>query len=43
MKFCQKCGKELVDEAVVCIGCGCSVAPEKKAEDGGKDGGNKTQ
>lgn len=24
MKFCQKCGKELVDEAVVCPGCGCS-------------------
>ena len=25
MKYCQKCGKELVDEAVVCPGCGCSV------------------
>ncbi|MBE6645395.1 MAG: zinc ribbon domain-containing protein [Ruminococcaceae bacterium] len=23
--FCQKCGKELVDEAVVCINCGCAV------------------
>ncbi len=25
MKFCSKCGKELVDEAVVCVGCGCPV------------------
>ncbi len=22
MKYCCKCGKELVDEATVCIGCG---------------------
>lgn len=22
MKYCTKCGKELVDEAVICIGCG---------------------
>lgn len=26
MKFCQKCGKELMDEAVICTGCGCSTA-----------------
>ena len=26
MKFCGSCGKELVDEAVVCPGCGCAVA-----------------
>lgn len=25
MKYCQKCGKELHDEAVVCPGCGCPV------------------
>ena len=25
MKFCKHCGKELVDEAVVCTGCGCST------------------
>ena len=24
--FCQKCGKEINDEAVVCIGCGCPVS-----------------
>lgn len=26
MKYCTHCGKELVDEAVVCVGCGCAVA-----------------
>ncbi len=25
MKYCQKCGKELLDEAVICVGCGCPV------------------
>lgn len=25
MKYCSKCGKELRDEAVVCVGCGCPV------------------
>lgn len=26
MKFCSHCGKELLDEAVMCPGCGCMVA-----------------
>ena len=25
MKYCAKCGHELVDEAVVCTNCGCPV------------------
>lgn len=25
MKFCTHCGKELMDEAVVCTNCGCAV------------------
>ena len=25
MKFCTHCGKELLDEAVLCPGCGCAV------------------
>ena len=25
MKYCTYCGKELMDEAVVCINCGCPV------------------
>lgn len=24
MKFCSKCGKEIMDEAMICPGCGCS-------------------
>jgi len=26
MKYCSKCGKELLDEAVICVGCGCPVS-----------------
>ena len=35
MKFCSKCGKELLDEAVVCTECGCAVNEElqKESED----------
>ena len=25
MKFCSHCGKEIMDEAVVCTNCGCAV------------------
>ena len=25
MKFCQRCGKEIMDEAIICIHCGCST------------------
>ena len=25
MKYCEKCGKQLMDEAVLCPGCGCAV------------------
>ena len=31
MKFCSKCGKELMDEAIVCTGCGCAVANPTQA------------
>ena len=27
MKYCMHCGKEMIDEAVVCVNCGCSIAP----------------
>jgi len=27
--FCNKCGKEINDEAVVCISCGCAVNESK--------------
>jgi len=25
VKYCTHCGKELLDEAVICVGCGCAV------------------
>ena len=31
MKYCSKCGKELLDEAVVCPGCGCAVGNPNQA------------
>lgn len=30
--FCQKCGKELLDEAVVCTNCGCAVNGAKQIQ-----------
>ncbi len=30
MKFCSKCGKELMDEAVICVGCGCNVVENEE-------------
>lgn len=29
MKYCTHCGKELLDEAVICVGCGCAVADQQ--------------
>ena len=26
MKYCSKCGKEILDEAIVCPNCGCGVS-----------------
>lgn len=31
MKYCPKCGAEVMDEAVVCSKCGCSVEMRRKA------------
>lgn len=32
MKYCQKCGKELLDEAVICPECGTSTGVEEQLE-----------
>ena len=32
MKYCSKCGKEIVDEAIVCPGCGCAVGSSTKTQ-----------
>lgn len=29
MKYCKRCGAELVDEAIICTKCGCSVEEKK--------------
>lgn len=31
MKYCTHCGKELLDDAIVCPGCGCAVESENNA------------
>ena len=33
MKFCSKCGKEIMDEAVICIHCGCSTTNNNVTRD----------
>ena len=37
MKFCCHCGKEIMDEAVICPGCGCSVQTVNNAQKGEVD------
>ena len=32
--FCKKCGKEILDEAIVCVHCGCAVEEGKKINSG---------
>lgn len=40
MKYCTHCGKEIMDEAVICVGCGCAVAgqPTMKTNNAFVDG-----
>ena len=33
MKYCTHCGAEMLDDAVVCVKCGCSVKPPAKKDD----------
>ena len=30
MKFCQNCGAEINENAVVCVKCGCSINPANR-------------
>ena len=32
MKYCSKCGNELVDDAVICTKCGCMVETKRTVE-----------
>ena len=39
MKYCQSCGAEVNENAVVCVKCGCSLSSQNSpAENGGNDG-----
>lgn len=38
MKYCQSCGAEVNDNAVVCTKCGCAVSESKSNEKKGNDG-----
>ena len=33
MKYCTHCGAEMLDDAVVCVKCGCSSDAQAKATD----------
>lgn len=33
MKYCTHCGAEMLDDAVVCVKCGCAVDEPAKAKD----------
>lgn len=33
MKFCTKCGNEMLDEAIICTKCGCMVENSPKKEE----------
>ena len=35
MKYCSKCGKQIMDDAVICPGCGCAqeTTPVVKQDD----------
>lgn len=30
MKYCSQCGKEIFEDAVICVNCGCAVNSENK-------------
>ena len=39
MKYCQMCGKEIMDEAVICPGCGCRTQYDQDAGNDAPDAG----
>ncbi|MBR1890102.1 MAG: zinc ribbon domain-containing protein [Clostridia bacterium] len=34
MAFCSKCGKQVLDEAEICVNCGCRLKEEPVFKDG---------
>lgn len=35
MKYCMRCGSTILDDAVICPHCGCSVETQKREETNG--------
>lgn len=33
MKYCEKCGNQLLDEAIMCPKCGCAVAGKQPTKE----------
>ncbi len=40
MKFCQKCGKEILEEAVICPNCGCATGTQSVTTSSSSDTGS---
>ncbi len=40
MKYCVKCGKEIMDDAEICPGCGCAVEVIREKKIGSETVGN---
>ena len=40
MKYCSKCGKQIEDEAVICIHCGCPTVNKPIVKDESSPGAN---
>ncbi len=43
MKYCSHCGKQVLDDAIICPGCGCSVQYPGTGNDGFSKTNNYTQ
>ena len=39
-KFCSSCGKEVNENAVICVNCGCSLGNNNGGVNGGVSNGN---
>ncbi len=42
MKYCVKCGAQLVDEALICTSCGCAASDYAEEKEKNKSSGTKT-
>ena len=43
MKYCEKCGNQLFDEAVMCPKCGCNVASKQPSDEENENAKNQAK